>query len=176
MRYYVKLLMFFFNFFRTTVQFSENLIFWTVLCLQRNWIILNDFTTLLEDSLRIYNFDQITLSGVCWCIWCIWKWAESIYINATILTRCMIKYDHSKSCLEARVTDSVVFEQWSTRAKKTFFDFLGLTTLPITDNWQALSTCAWRWLVIRTLQAICPINCLNCDAYLNDYGNDYYWI
>ena len=47
------------------------------------------------------------------------KWAESIYMNAPMRTLCMMKRDHSKSCLEAKVTVIVGFEQWSTRAKKT---------------------------------------------------------
>ena len=47
------------------------------------------------DSLRIYNFDQVTLSGVVDTSDASEKGAEPIYINVPILTRCTIKYDHS---------------------------------------------------------------------------------
>ena len=117
MHCYVKLLMFFFNFLRTTRQFlRESDIFDELTNCQRIWYsklyhvretkwFLNDLITLLEDSLRVYTFDQMTE------VMHLKKEQNLDYINAPILTLCMIKYDHSKSCLEAKVTDIVVFEQ-----------------------------------------------------------------
>ena len=84
------------------LTFSEQLYYiicsdilnYTVFSEKTKWF-LNDFTTLLGDSLRIYNFDKVTLSGVVDTSDASERGAESIYFNAPILTRCMIKYDHS---------------------------------------------------------------------------------
>lgn len=46
------------------------------------------------------------------------KAAERIYLNAPMRTRCVMKYNHSNSCLKVKVTDDHVCVQYQTDSQQ----------------------------------------------------------
>lgn len=46
------------------------------------------------------------------------KAAERVYLNAPMKTRCVMKYDHSNSCLKVKVTDDMVCLQYKTDSQQ----------------------------------------------------------